>query len=375
MIRWVTLVFVACLFPALCGGAVEHVDVTEQGITLRASMVPAGASLAHTAQLFPSDAKDAAGQTEQLLKDLDALLRKVGGSLDTLARINLYAANPQAAADARKVLNEKTKCAVSTVVSALPKAGALVALDGVAVVTADTSSDPANVRILKSDQAVYISGMAAPGPMGEATRLTLEKLDAMLGQLGLGRGDIIHVKSFLQGANDVSASQAEFVKFFGDKMPPVTWVEWTMKDPIEIELTAQMKKAEETPAATTVSYSNPPPSKPSPLYCRVARVHGGRMIYTSGVISDKPAPGDAEAETRAIFDAFRKLIDTSGGDFEHLVKATYYHANAPTGAALNKVRPDFYNPKRPPAASKASVAHIGVEGRNLTIDLIATTPK
>jgi enamine deaminase RidA (YjgF/YER057c/UK114 family) len=282
---------------------------------------------------------------------------------------------------ARLALDGKgVKCSITTVVSALPVPGALVAVDAVAVATAQTSPDPANVRLLNAGRAVYISGMAAEGEMAEATRLTLEQLDGALKHLGLTRGDVVHVKSFLRGADDVSAARGALAKFFDGGAPPAAWVEWTMKSPIEIELVAQANPVgvDNASAPPTVTYLNPPPSKVSPLYSRVAVVQGGRMIFTSG-IGAMPAggapPADAADETRRALAALRAVVTKAGGDFEHLVKATYYPATDATSAALNKVRPEFFNPERPPAASKAPARHTGARRRDLTLDFIAVTPK
>jgi enamine deaminase RidA (YjgF/YER057c/UK114 family) len=215
--------------------------------------------------------------------------------------------------------------------------------------------------------------MAAEGEMAAATRATLEKLGGVLDHLKIDRNDVVHVKLFLADARDVAAPSREVSDFFNRQPPPTTWVRWTMKDPVEIELVAQAGNDDNKPA-DTVTYHTPPGVKPSPLYSRVAKVHGGRMIHTSGVYAGAHAP-DAAGETRLALAALRELVRKSGGDFEHLVKATYYPASDATSAALNQVRPEFYNPARPPAASKAPVTHTGDAESELTLDLIAVTPK
>jgi enamine deaminase RidA (YjgF/YER057c/UK114 family) len=310
------------------------------------------------------------------MENLETLLSKVGASPATLARINLYAATPEACAEARRLLGARLKCPVSAVVTPSPQPGALVALDAVAVATAKASPDPGNVRVFRSDRAVHISGMAAPGDMAAATRETLEKLGGVLDFLKIDRKDVVHVKSFLHHADDVAASAGEVAKFFNGQPPPATWVQWTMKDPIEIELVAQWDENQlgAIAFASNVTYETPPGVKPSPLYSRIAQVRGGRTIYTSGVYAGAKAP-DASGETRLALTVLRELIKKGGGDFENLVKATYYPASDATSAALNQIRPEFYNPQRPPAASKAPVAHTGDADSKLTLDLIAVTPK
>ena len=356
---------------------VEYVELSHEGVAVRASVVPAGATLALTGEVFPTTAdgvvvkQDVEGQLDGALANLETVLNKVGASAKTLARLNLYAETPEAAVSARKLLDARLKCPVSAVVTASPQPGALVAVDAVAVATAETSPDPGNVRLLKSNRAVYISGMAAQGEMGPATRETLEKLGGVLDHLKIDRKDVVHVKLFLRDARDIAASAEELFNFFHRQPPPATWVQWTMKDPIEIELVAQ---GAAHPNADTVTYQTPPNVKPSPLYSRITTVHGGRAIYTSGVYAGAKT-SDAAAETRLALTALREVVKKAGGDFEHLVKATYYPATDATSAALNQVRPEFYNPARPPAASKAPVTHTGDAESEITLDLIAVTAK
>jgi rhodanese-related sulfurtransferase/enamine deaminase RidA (YjgF/YER057c/UK114 family) len=159
----------------------------------------------------------------------------------------------------------------------------------------------------------------------------------------------------------------------------MAWVHWTTKDAIEIEMVAELP---ETAAAAgghenvtdTVTFLTPPGATTSPLYSKVAIVHpGGRMLYTSGV-SAAGEGRDATAETRLALAAMKEAITKAGGDFEHLVKATYYPSSDATTQALTKVRPEFYNPKRPPAASRALVRSTGTPGSQLTFDLIAVSP-
>ena len=53
------------------------------------------------------------------------------------------------------------------------------------------------------------------------------------------------------------------------------------------------------------------------------------------------------------------------------MKATYYITDEDASRALNELRPKYYDPARPPAASKATVAGVDPAGRNVTLDMIA----
>jgi hypothetical protein len=58
-----------------------------------------------------------------------------------------------------------------------------------------------------------------------------------------------------------------------------------------------------------------------------------------------------------------------------LAKATYYVSNSEASGKLNELRPKFYNPQRPPAASKALVKSVGRNEMSVTLDMIAVSDK
>jgi hypothetical protein len=71
------------------------------------------------------------------------------------------------------------------------------------------------------------------------------------------------------------------------------------------------------------------------------------------------------------FDRLKLLLEKTGSDFKHLAKATYYVTDDEVSKAHNEIRPKFYDPARPPAASKAVVVGTGTEGVRYVMDMIA----
>ena len=59
---------------------------------------------------------------------------------------------------------------------------------------------------------------------------------------------------------------------------------------------------------------------------------------------------------KSILEVLGKRLEAAGSDLRHLVKATYYVTDEDASRALNELRPKFYDPARPPAASKAAMA-------------------
>ena len=169
-----------------------------------------------------------------------------------------------------------------------------------------------------------------------------------------------------------SASRAAIERavsdFFGGKdVPPLSLVEWRSgpNQPVEIELVAASRQ----PVDVAIEYLTPPALKASPLFSRVARVNAGPLIYVSGIFGPSATTGAAQVE--AIFDTLAAVLSETGSDFRHLAKATYYVSDEAARRALNDLRPRYFDPKRPPAASKAFVAGVGLEQRTVTLDMIA----
>jgi enamine deaminase RidA (YjgF/YER057c/UK114 family) len=361
-----------------------------------AAVVVGPVGLGHTAQIFPVDgdgkvlsADSARGQIDHVFSNLERIIAASDSRRDGIVKLNVYAADGETTNMVRAALAEKfpgtLKPAVSFVVGKLARPGARVALD--AVITCDggnsgavrrldppagsgVAADTSAVAILPPGPRVYISGQAeASKDMADATRRTLESLKKTLEFLGRSLEDVVQVKSFLGPIAEAGEAEREIVKFFGGKnVPPLVFVEWSSSLPIEIEVVARGGEAASQPA-TAIEFLTPPGMSASPVYCRVARVNAPETIYISGLFGR--SSGDAERETQEIFDSLGAVLRKAGSDFGHLAKATYYVSTDEASAKLNAIRPRFYDPQRPPAASKAMVAGTGLGGRTITLDMIA----
>ena len=362
-------------------GQVTHVSLQHGEATLSAAVAPAGAPLVFTAQLLPlneqgrvSSDSDAAAQTQHLLQRLEGVLQRCGSSIEGLVRLNLYAAGDEAAQVASRLIAAQTQAPLSIVVTDQPQPGVLVSLDAVAVARDDIEGGVTqDAALLRGSGATFISGQAAKGDMATATRDTMAGLGRTLQFLNLVPDDVVHVKAFLQPMQDAATARQEIDAFFApNPAPPLTLVQWTMKAPIEIELVVKESRREAT-GGDTIEFLTPPWFQASPIYCKVTVVRHGSLIFTSGLVSSAGGKQPSD-EVRDMFVGLRELITKAGGDMKHLAKATYYPATDATSKALNDVRPEFYDPQRPPAASKAPARGTGVSGRNITIDLIGVTP-
>jgi len=366
---------------------------------LAAAVVVEGYALAHTAQFVPLDNSGQVvgegsvdAQLAQALFNLEAALAAAGTGTEHLVKINFYVDGPKTASAARKMLIKRfpapVRPALSWVTTTLPHPKAMLALDAVAAVPGDgpqavvryggwteqQSNVPTVVAVLPRGQCVYVSGQAEQGDLPAATARTLESLLKTIGHLGLDASHVVHVKAFLSPMEQAEVVRRQVAKTFaGQKPPPLTLVEWSSSLPIEIEMIAFAPAGSAAAESRdTVSYFTPPEVKPSPVYSRVARVHGGKRIYVSGLFAEKA--GSGEAQVRDLFASLQNTLQIAGGDLRHLVKATYYCSDNDASEMLNKLRPEFYDPQRPPAASKALVRGVAVADRSVTMDMIAVTP-
>jgi len=348
--------------------------------------------LAHTGQFLPLDARGdiVAGDDQQIrvaTRNLSTALKTAGTGLENVVKLNVYLKRAEIMSKVQKVFartfSGPQKPAVSFVVGGLAHPDAVIAMDAVATVPVEfsgsevkrfrspalrTVASGAHVAILPAGGRVYVSGQAEKGDLAGATHKTLESLVATLNHLGLKSSQIVQLKAFIQPVSDVAMAQKEIERFFGDELaPPTVFVEWISSGyPVEIELIAS---APESRTGETLSFITPPGMKPSPVYSKVARVNRGKTVFVSGLYGS--ISSDAASQIREIFGNLGKILEQAGSSFDQLAKATYYVSDDETSRKLNEIRPEIYNPERPPAASKAMVSGVGVSGKTVTLDMIA----
>jgi enamine deaminase RidA (YjgF/YER057c/UK114 family) len=370
----------------------RHIDANEQ--TGRSDAVVVGQSpLLFTTQILPVgvDGKAIApgrrrAQIDAVLARLEGLLEAAGASNNSIVKLNVVALNNDVAQEFFRLFAERRrgmpKPALCMVTGKLPLEEAQVALDAVvaleqepaqrvqfdrfdAAVTLGAEGHAARVQ---HGVKVYVSGQAERGQnMAMATQRTLESLAATLEFLKLTRGNVIQVKSFLAPMSSANEARRVIEEFFGAAIPPLVFVEWTEAGSIEIELIADGGPAQA--GAPAVEFLTPPGMQTSPIFSRVSRVSAGQTIYISGLHGRSTNHG--QNEVSEVFAQLDSILRRTGGNFTHLAKATYYVSTEEASRELNAQRPKFYDPQRPPAASKAVVAGTGAPGKTITLDMIA----
>jgi enamine deaminase RidA (YjgF/YER057c/UK114 family) len=343
--------------------------------------------LIYTGQILPSLDRPARGKVdaaEQYLNVHDRFRQILASSrlsLGRVVRLNYYVTDAGMAKlinSAPAKLFQGVRPAVSVTFTPLPHPDARIALDAVAIADLNAPARMTGTQeaaMMPRGSRLYISGQAEKADtLREATRKTLESLSATLKHCGRTDADIAQVKCFLQPMSAVADVRDEIDRYFGKgNVPPTCFVEWkSASAPIEIELVAWGGPANND-AKDALEFITPPGMTASPVFSRVARINRGPTIFLRDIAS--PTTGSADEQLQSSFDALGKLLKDTDSDFKHLAKATYYVTDDEISKAHNAIRPKFYDPARPPAASKALVEATGHPGSRYVMDMIAVPAK
>ncbi len=394
------LTLAACLIvPTGSPAAEEKAEPTLQYVPLDA---PAGLSqavivprmpLVHTRQLFAMDAEgklvgagSADEQIDQVLDNLEVVLKDSGSGMDKLVRVNVYAMSTKIVAAFRehlaKRLDPSVRPVMTSILTPMPYRGALVAVDAVAG-AADSGADVALKRcpgvagddkcadaaILPPGGIAYLSGMPSACELTvlPATK-SMTGLMEILKELKLTPRDVVQIKVFVNPITSAEEILREVQAFFPDQpTPPIVFAEWLASLPVEIEMIARLPLDDKP--AEGVEYYDPPIYRPSNTFSRVALMRADRQIYLSGLYASKPSRGQSQADL--LFGQLAEILAKTGSDMRHLVKATYYVSDDDAARWVDRTRPKVFDETRPPAASKLMVHGVGESERTMTVDMVA----
>ena len=383
------IAFITFVFPSIVSAQLKRIGSESSVGSVAAVVVSGDCPLLHTTQFLPISKTneliskdDAAAQSAAVVQQLKDVLKSQNVRLDKVVKLNL-AAKDLASLEALKqvvwaAFGEQTPV-VSVVVSDLSHAEALVAMDAVVALSAGSHSRVAfhkvtelpqvdqHIGILPPGQRVYISGQAEPGELLEATRQTMASLGKTLESLNLNKAAIVQVKAFVNPMSRASEVHREISEFF-DKLPvpPIVCIDWKFDTPIEIEVIAW--GGAERPGEP-LDHITPSFMKSSPVFSRIVRINNGPSVFIGGLYG--AAGASPEDQIKDIFKQMGLTLAATGSDFRHLVKATYLCTETETIKALGTLRPNFYDAKRPPAASLSKISHTGKADTTITLDMIA----
>ncbi|MEA1950679.1 MAG: RidA family protein, partial [Planctomycetota bacterium] len=306
------------------------------------AVIVQGLPLVHTRQLLPLDAegnpvgKDSIDkQIEQVLDNLEAVLKDSRSGLDKLVRLNVYALATPTVDRVRELLVKRLDPLVrpvfTSVLTPLPHRDALVALDAVAVASDNGGKavelnrceavagkkNYADAAVLPPGGVAYLSGQPEDGTVTElAVDRSMEQLMKTMSLLKLSPEHVVHIKVFLRPMTSAEGVLAELKKFFpGRSTPPVVFVEWLASVPVEIEMVAQLPSMDKS--ADNVEFYTPPEVRPSTVFSKAALVNTDRQIYISGQYARVSSRGEPQAIH--VFGQLQEILEKTGSDMRHMV--------------------------------------------------------
>jgi enamine deaminase RidA (YjgF/YER057c/UK114 family) len=116
----------------------------------------------------------------------------------------------------------------------------------------------------------------------------------------------------------------------------------------------------------TANFINPETMHSADGYPHVVEVTSGRPVYLSGQVAmDRDGNlvgGDIRAQTRQVFENMRAALAAVGGTLGDVVKLNTYLIDVTEMPAVREVRYEYFDRKRPPAATAVEVSRLEPDG-------------
>ncbi|MDF1814024.1 MAG: hypothetical protein P1V20_17605 [Verrucomicrobiales bacterium] len=328
--------------------------------------------------IYTKQIVSASGNHIDLIGELKRIADLCGASLTDVVKLNILIPDttPERQSAAEKMVTDHWPVGKTPAMMFIPgkiPGGAALACDAViAVPTGGVEGKRGGSEYSIAPQVkdlIFASGRVGKGGSyrqsipGAINQL----LDDYIKPQGSSRSDVVQIRAYVDDIDKVEEADEEIGKMFnGYSLPPVIYIEWARPGMVEIEMIATAPGRKETDEALT--FSSPKDMKPSPVFSRVAILHAPEIIYMSGIVGGNVE--SPQAEVVSLFEELKKRSEAVGSDLRHLAKATYLVSDKEVDKAVSEVRPDYYDPARPPAASKIFRNSVG-PGQNLLVDMIA----
>ncbi len=366
----------------------EPMHYTDDGETISYAVSSARRDLGFTRQILSSDADQGDFGATVLVEKLRTILEAGDASLKDVLRLNVHLANAKSdlRGAAEKMIADHWPAGQTPAVTFIPglfPGGVPMACDAVFVlpncgqevypITQSAANSPVRVDAVVAPakrDLIFVSGCAVDGATyAESILPTVDQiLNVHLFPHGVQLSDVVQVRAYVGDLDNWAVAEAMINSRFVDlPPPPIVFVEWANRDSVEIEFIAAASSAADTDQG--VSFFTPQTLVASPLYSRVAIVHSQEIIYFSGMLgTTNQSP---TAQVTSVFDNLKRRTEAVGSDLRNLVKATYLVSDREVDQAVNALRPNYYDPTRPPAASKIFRTSVGAIDRDLLVDMIA----
>ena len=342
----------------------------EETQTLQVPKDPPGAVAAETRRLvFHVTPLSAKGLLSQQVRDaLKALLRLTGSS--TVVKVRAFVAGTGDVRRVRdivsEVFNDKRQSipALSVIqVGALPLEGAQVVLESVSVARKDVNGYG----------LVFIAGQGASSnnprdPMPPLAEKSLAALRTAVKAAGSDPADVTRVTCFLS-----SLDQSQQVRqMFAGEYPQAAF------DYVQIQR-APARAVAECEAVARLRWQtgaalhllNPDGLAKSPNYSQIAMVSAPRVVFSGTQTSF----GFQDSDARLAFQRLDKALEQFGTSLRQAAMVHFYPLSLSLAEQVRKVRVDFYDRARPPAATMLPFEGLPSMDAGFAVDAVAITEK
>jgi enamine deaminase RidA (YjgF/YER057c/UK114 family) len=302
--------------------------------------------------LSPLSAKGLLSQ--QVREALRALLKSTGGS--TIVNLRAFVAGSgdlrRVPAIVSEVFTEKHLAlpAVSIVqIGALPLVGSQVVIESIAM--AKKEMNPLGL--------VFISGQG-----GKAPEKAIADLKTALRGAGSEAADVLRITCFVGALEDgAEALRSIATDYRGAALDIVQLQRTPYRGMVECEAVAKLKHR----IAGPVEFLNPPGLTASPNFSQLALVSAPKLELTGTLLSY----GYQDSDARLAFQRLAKAVEQGGSSMKDVVVTHMYPLSQSLLEQVRKIRFEFLDPSRPPAATLLPFDGLPAMEAGFAIDVIA----
>ncbi len=229
-------------------------------------------------------------------------------------------------------------------------------LEGAQVVIESTELDK---KIVNPNGVAFLAGQNA-GSVAQS----LAKLKTALRGGGMESPDVLRVTCFVSSLEEQRDTQQLMTAGFpGTVLNFVQMQREPVMPPAECEAVARLR----TPAATEVSFLNPPELDRSPNYSQIAMVKSPKLVITGTQL----AFGREESDIKLAFERLQKVLTAASARFDQVVMSHTYVTSSAIIPRVRTVRAGYYSGTNPPASTLLPFEALPSIDASFAVDVIA----
>jgi enamine deaminase RidA (YjgF/YER057c/UK114 family) len=359
--RALPLVALVCAAAILAPSAQRKKKKEEETQTLQLPKDLPAAVIGDTRHLrFVVTPLSGKGLLSQQVHDALKVLAREAGS-DTVLHVRAFTAGSGDMRRVRDLVSEffaerrQPLPALSLIQSGgLPFEGAQVVLEG--AVAGKKESAPNGLVFLSAQMA------ASDGPTDPVEPLTAKALAGLresLKNVGLEAADVARVTCYFSSLDSVAASrklvEAEYPR------AALNYVQPTRSAEHALAACEAVARAHQAPPGGTLRIA--PEDGQSPAAFIVAP----QVVFTG----TQNSFGYQEQDTRLAFGRLQKALEQAGASLRDAAYVRYYPLSTGITAQIRKVRPEFFDPARPPAGTLVLVEGLTSMDAGFAVDVVA----